>query len=185
MRAVPAKGVKPQEASRESGNTRRIIKRPSGGIPSTLEVTSTPITWAETAGGNSALTFAPFQTSNGSTGGNELASFLLSVPQGARRLNTNYWETGGWEDGFYGQDQWKIRNNLTINIGLRYDVSIIPMTNNILGNYYDIFDFVQWHRYYSENAACVQYDTVCTLRARWDLASPRGRIQPTWQALFS
>ncbi len=95
-----------------------------------------------TAGGSSTLTFAPFQTSNGSTGGDELASMLLSVPQGARRLTTNYWETGGWEDGFYGQDQWKVRNNLTINIGLRYDVSLIPVTNNILGNYYDIFDFV-------------------------------------------
>jgi hypothetical protein len=96
----------------------------------------------KTAGGNSGLTFAPFQTSNGSTGGDELASFLLSVPQGASRTNTNYWESGGWEDGVYGQDQWKIRDNLTINFGLRYDVSIIPVTNNILGNYYDIFDFV-------------------------------------------
>jgi hypothetical protein len=94
-----------------------------------------------TAGGNSGLTFAPFQTSNGSTGGNELASFLLSVPQGASRTNTNYWESGGWVDGVYAQDQWKLRNNLTINIGLRYDVSTIPVTNNILGNYYDIFDF--------------------------------------------
>ncbi len=94
-----------------------------------------------TAGGNSGITFSPFQTSNGSTGGNELASFLLSLPQGASRTNTNYWESGGWVDGVYGQDQWKIRDNLTINIGLRYDLSTIPVTNNILGNYYDIFDF--------------------------------------------
>ena len=76
----------------------------------------------KTAGGNSGLTFSPFQTSNGSTGGDELASLLLSVPEGASRINTDYWETGGWVDGFYGQDQWKIRNNLTINVGLRYDV---------------------------------------------------------------
>jgi hypothetical protein len=95
-----------------------------------------------TAGGDSGITFSTFQTSNGSTGGDELASFLLSLPQGASRTNTNYWESGGWEDGAYGQDQWKIRSNLTINIGLRYDVSIIPVTNNILGDYYDIFDFV-------------------------------------------
>ncbi|MGA8729440.1 MAG: carboxypeptidase regulatory-like domain-containing protein [Terracidiphilus sp.] len=94
-----------------------------------------------TAGGNSGLTFSPFQTSNGSTGGNELASFLLSVPEGASRINTDYWETGGWVYGFYGQDQWKIRDNLTINVGLRYDYSTIPVTNNIAGDYYDIFDF--------------------------------------------
>jgi hypothetical protein len=94
-----------------------------------------------TAGGNSDLTFSPFQTSNGSTGGNEFASFLLSLPQGAERISTNYWETGGWVDGVYGQDQWKIRNNLTINFGLRYDISTIPIVNNILGDYYDIFDF--------------------------------------------
>jgi hypothetical protein len=94
-----------------------------------------------TAGGNSGITFSPFATSNGSTGGDELASFLLSLPEGASRTNTNYWETGGWVDGVYGQDQWKIRDNLTINIGLRYDLSTIPVTNNILGNYYDIFDF--------------------------------------------
>lgn len=94
-----------------------------------------------TAGGNSGITFSPFQTSNGSTGGNEFASFLLSLPQGASRINTNYWESGGWEDGAYGQDQWKVRDNLTVNVGLRYDLSIIPITNNILGNYYDIFDF--------------------------------------------
>ena len=93
-----------------------------------------------TAGGNSNLTFSTFQTSNGSTGGDELASYLLGLPQGASRTNTDYWESGGWEDGIYGQDQWRILSNLTINIGLRYDVSIIPVTNNILGDYYDIFD---------------------------------------------
>ena len=95
----------------------------------------------KTAGGNSGITFSPFQTSNGSTGGNELASFLLGLPEQANRTNTDYWETGGWVYGFYGQDQWKIRDNLTINVGLRYDLSTIPVTKNIVGNYYDIFDF--------------------------------------------
>jgi Carboxypeptidase regulatory-like domain len=94
-----------------------------------------------TAGGNSGLTFGPFQTSNGSTGGNEFASFLLGLPSGASRISTDYWETGGWVDGVYGQDQWKIRDNLTINVGLRYDISTIPITNNIAGDYYDIYDF--------------------------------------------
>jgi hypothetical protein len=94
-----------------------------------------------TAGGSSGITFGTFQTSNGSSGGDELASFLLSLPTGASRTNTNYWETGGWVDGIYGQDQWKIRQNLTVNLGVRYDIATIPITNNILGDYYDIFDF--------------------------------------------
>ncbi len=93
------------------------------------------------AGGNSSLTFSPFQTSNGSTGGNELTSFLLSLPQGAFRISSDNWESGGWVDGFYGQDQWKIRDNLTINLGLRYDLSTLPILHNIKGDYYDIFDF--------------------------------------------
>jgi outer membrane receptor protein involved in Fe transport len=90
---------------------------------------------------DSTLTFSPFQTSNGSTGGNELASFLLSLPDGAERQNVNDWQTQGWVDGFYGQDRWKIRDNLTINFGLRYDLSTIPVTDNVAGNYYDILDF--------------------------------------------
>ena len=88
-------------------------------------------------------------------------------------------------DGVYGQDQWKIRNNLTINVGLRYDVSIIPVTNNILGDYYDIFDFNRGVDIIQKAAAGVQCDTVRTLLARRVFTGPRGRFQPAWQALFS
>ena len=41
-----------------------------------------------------------------------------------------------------GRTNGRFADNSTINFGLRYDVSLIPVTNNILGNYYDIFDFV-------------------------------------------
>ena len=88
------------------------------------------------------LSFSPFQTSNGSNGGNELASFLLSLPNAASRSDTRDSEHGGYVDGFYAQDQWKVRDNLTVNAGIRYDVSIIPIfKNNKYGSYYDIFDF--------------------------------------------
>ena len=106
-------------------------------------------------------------------------------PQGASRTNTDYWESGGWEDGIYGQDQWKILSNLTINVGLRYDVSIIPVTNNVLGDYYDIFDFNRGVDIIQKDAAGVQCDTVRTLLARWDVAGPRGRFQPTGKLFFS
>jgi outer membrane receptor protein involved in Fe transport len=94
-----------------------------------------------TASGSTA-TFSPFQTSNGSTGGNEFASFLLSLPSGASRQDRQNLQSGGYVNGVYGQDQWKLRDNLTLNFGLRYDVSIIPIVRSAtLGPYYDIYDF--------------------------------------------
>jgi hypothetical protein len=95
----------------------------------------------QSASGGSGITFSPFQTSNGSSGGDGFASFLMSLPAGANRLNSSTSETGGWVDGFYAQDQWKIRDNLTINIGLRYDLSLVPIVHNPAGDYYDIYDF--------------------------------------------
>lgn len=91
---------------------------------------------------SSSENFSPFQTSQGGAGGNELASFLLGLPDSASKRDTRNVQSGGWVNGFYGQDQWKLRDNLTLNIGLRYDVSIIPnIKNQTLGAYYDIFDF--------------------------------------------
>ena len=90
----------------------------------------------------SQISFSPFQTSNGSSGGNEFASLLLNLPNSAERLDTQNNETGGYVNGFYGQDQWKVRDNLTINFGLRYDLSAVPIVSNSkLGAYYDMFDF--------------------------------------------
>jgi outer membrane receptor protein involved in Fe transport len=90
----------------------------------------------------SGLSFSSFTTSNGSTGGDEFASFLLSLPSHASRNDIQNSEHGGYVDGFYAQDQWKIRDNLTLNFGLRYDVTLVPIVSNTkLGGYNDIFDF--------------------------------------------
>src|SRR5207253_8317177 len=39
-------------------------------------------------------------------------------------------EHGGWEDGFYFQDQWRATDRLTVNLGLRYDVTLQPIYGN-------------------------------------------------------
>ena len=89
-----------------------------------------------------AISFTTNPTSNGVNGGDALASMLLSMPSGATRLNTQNNESGGFEQGYYVQDQWRVRDNLTLNFGLRYDLTLIPVIRNaLLGPYYDIFDY--------------------------------------------
>jgi len=63
-------------------------------------------------------------------GGVGFAGFLLDVPDQAGRRNVHETEHGGWIDGFYFQDQWKATDKLTVNLGLRYDVTIMPIYGN-------------------------------------------------------
>ncbi len=92
---------------------------------------------------NSSVIFSPANTGNAanlSQGGNSLASFLLGVPNNASRRNTVETEHGGWVDGFYFMDQWKATSKLSVNLGLRYDVTFVPRygdnehANNFVGD---------------------------------------------------
>lgn len=58
--------------------------------------------------------------------GDALASFLLGVPTSTVRRDKSQTATGGWVDSAYIQDQLTLRPNLTVNLGLRYDVAIWP-----------------------------------------------------------
>jgi hypothetical protein len=60
-------------------------------------------------------------------GGVSFASFLLGVPSGANRRDVFETEVGGWVDGFYFQDQWKPTDKLSVNLGLRYDFTLMPI----------------------------------------------------------
>lgn len=78
---------------------------------------------------NGNLGFSPFQTSNlehQANTGNALASFLIGVPNNGERRNNLKIPKGGWVNGVYIGDQWKITPKLTMNIGLRYDWNIMP-----------------------------------------------------------
>jgi len=88
--------------------------------------------------------FAAFETSDLETsqGGNALASFLLGVPDSANRGNILNYEHSGFVDGGYFQDQWKVTDRLTLNLGLRYDVTLIPVIAlSGVGSYYGATDF--------------------------------------------
>lgn len=76
-----------------------------------------------------------FQTSNlehptsatGASTGDALSSFLLGYPTSALKRNTLEREHGGWVDGVYMQDQFRINPKLTLNFGLRWDATIWPV----------------------------------------------------------
>jgi outer membrane receptor protein involved in Fe transport len=90
---------------------------------------------------NSNVQFTAANTATAAgVGGNALASFLLGIPNEAARRNVIETEHGGWVDGFYGMDQWKITNKLSVNLGLRYDLTLIGIygdaahANNFVGD---------------------------------------------------
>jgi hypothetical protein len=74
-----------------------------------------------------SVSFANNQTSNGNgVGGFSLASALLGVPDGANRRNVNEkTRPGGLFSAFF-QDSWKATSKLTVNYGVRYDLTLIP-----------------------------------------------------------
>ncbi|MBI3680577.1 MAG: TonB-dependent receptor [Acidobacteria bacterium] len=58
--------------------------------------------------------------------GSPLASFLLNVPLSADRRDFFKTTRFGGILGFYVQDSWKLTQRLTVNLGIRYDRTMIP-----------------------------------------------------------
>lgn len=77
------------------------------------------------------LSFAAEQTGDPNpadtiNSGDPIASFILNVPNGANRQNVNEATRPGGVFSAYLQDTWKTTNRLTLNLGLRYDLTLIP-----------------------------------------------------------
>jgi outer membrane receptor protein involved in Fe transport len=87
---------------------------------------------------NANVGFAYQQTGNPENSaqpGNAMASFLLDVPDNAGRRDVHETTRWGGVVGFYFQDSWKATPRLTVNLGLRYDLTIDPPygTNATIG----------------------------------------------------
>ena len=75
---------------------------------------------------NTQYPTTPIVGFSGQYTGNGLADWLMGYmspyTQGAGEIAV----VSGWQPGFYGQDQFRIRSNLTITAGLRWDPNIVP-----------------------------------------------------------
>jgi hypothetical protein len=83
---------------------------------------------------NASEVFSSSNTDNAAltgTAGNSLASFLLGVPNSFKRRNVKETEHGGWVDGAFFSDSWRVTNKLTVNLGLRYDLTLMPIYGSL------------------------------------------------------
>ena len=95
------------------------------------------------AGGN--YQFRYIQTDNtgaagtqAQIGGSAIASFLLGVPQQVTLANAPIPYYYRWNSGAaYVQNDWKVRPNLTLNIGLRYSLQLPRTEVNNLQGFFD------------------------------------------------
>ena len=73
-----------------------------------------------------------FTGNTGSTGGNPVADFLLGLPVDVQQGNggggNKYLRNSLFS--FFAQDNWRIKSNLTLNLGLRYELTTARATNN-------------------------------------------------------
>jgi hypothetical protein len=75
------------------------------------------------------------------TSGDAIASFVIGTPNDATKRNLVETLGFGGVFGTYLQDQWQVNPKLTINVGMRYDLALIPKygtpsaDNQYSGNY--------------------------------------------------
>ncbi len=60
---------------------------------------------------------------NGQETGNDFADFLLGAPNSFIQASIQLLDSRSHYFGMYGQDSWRANDNLTLNFGLRYEVS--------------------------------------------------------------
>jgi hypothetical protein len=68
---------------------------------------------------------------------NAWAAFLVGLDQQVGKSLQNIYLTGReWQFGWYARDRWQVKRNLTLNLGVRYELyPLVTRSNNGLGRY--------------------------------------------------
>jgi hypothetical protein len=112
------------------GSFTQIVGRHSikAGVVFATNNFTQPLEWASEQTGISQTGNLEHPTSStGASTGDALASFLLGAGNQATRKTALNAVHGGWVDGAYAQDQIELTRRLTVNVGVRWDVSIWPI----------------------------------------------------------
>jgi outer membrane receptor protein involved in Fe transport len=70
---------------------------------------------------NGTFGFAGAVSSGGIGSGNDLADFLLGLPNSFSQFPNAFSAAHGQQYAIFGQDEWKVKPNLTLTFGLRYE----------------------------------------------------------------
>jgi hypothetical protein len=103
------------------------------------DIRSEEFTIFQPAAPRGTLDFGPGLTDNPAvpfSGGSGFASFLVGLSDGGSINNLHNIDYHHQVYAFYGQDDWKVTPNLTLNLGLRYELfTTIKERNNELGTF--------------------------------------------------
>jgi hypothetical protein len=68
--------------------------------------------------------------------GNEVSELVAGFSDYKIGQFLGIYNTRSWENGYFGQDDWRVNNRLTLNLGLRYDYYTWPYeTHNLMSNF--------------------------------------------------
>ena len=86
---------------------------------------------------NGTLTFSGPTAAGGIGSGSDLADFLLGLPNAFSQWPNAFSAAHGKEYAIFGQDEWKVRPNFTLTLGLRYEYDT-PKFDPQKRNYFNI-----------------------------------------------